>query len=279
MLTNTFCHIPGVSEKTEQKLWSAGITSWDTAWPEAGFKLPRRCRESWPSHIQESINHHANRNSAYFAANLPAKHQWRLYHDFQGSCAFVDIETTGLSWWTNTITTIAIYDGQTIRCYVNGDNLHDFPTDVMKYQVLVTYNGKQFDIPFIEHFFKIRLPQAHIDLRYPLHSLGIKGGLKGCERQLGMARPGLENVDGFLAVLLWREYQLRKNRKALETLLAYNIADTLALHSLMVHTHNAKLAPTPFADSYILPRPTFPESPFKADHDTVKSVERHMVRW
>ena len=123
------------------------------------------------------------------------------------------------------------------------------------------------------------MPQGSaIDLRYPLRSLGLNGGLKGCERQLGMARTGLENVDGFLAVLLWREYQLRKNRKALETLLAYNIADTLSLHSLMIHTHNVKLAPTPFSASYFLPQPSLPESPYKADFDTVKGISMGLAR-
>ena len=137
--------------------------------------------------------------------------------------------------------TAVLYDGRSIRHYVNGDNLDEFPTELKEYQLLVTYNGKTFDIPFIERFFSIRLPQAHIDLRYPLRSLGLKGGLKGCERQVGIARPGLEDVDGFVAVLLWNEYRNKKNVKALETLLAYNIRDALALHALMVHTHNEKV--------------------------------------
>src|SRR5947199_8147 len=83
--------------------------------------------------------------------------------------------------------------------------------------------------------------QAHIDLRYPLRSLGYTGGLKGCERQLGVARPGLEDVDGYLAVLLWDEYRRRKNERALETLLAYNAHDTVNLAALMVHAYNGKV--------------------------------------
>jgi hypothetical protein len=74
-------------------------------------------------------------------------------------------------------------------------------------KVIVTYNGKSFDIPFVESFFNIRLNHAQIDLRYVPYSLGFRGGLKGCEKQLGMDRGDLSDIDGFFAVLLWQEYQ------------------------------------------------------------------------
>ena len=271
MLTNTFCHIPGIGEKCERSLWSAGVSCWDSGLPPSGVKLlPRAIRESWPQHMRESASNHANRNLSHFAERLPTKQHWRLYGDFQDVCAFLDIETTGL--YGGEITTIALYNGRTIRYYVNGDNLNSFPRDIMDYRLLVTYNGKSFDIPFIERYFGIRLPQAHIDLRYPLRSLGLKGGLKGCERQLGIARPGMEGVDGYVAVLLWNEYRRRNNLKALETLLAYNIQDTLSLHALMVHAHNAKVKATPFSASHSLASPSLPEPPFKPDRETVERV-------
>jgi uncharacterized protein YprB with RNaseH-like and TPR domain len=51
------------------------------------------------------------------------------------------------------------------------------------------------------------------------NSLGFKGGLKGCERQLGLDRGDLKDIDGFFAVLLWGEYQRTGDQKALDTLL------------------------------------------------------------
>src|SRR5262245_18105822 len=51
MLTNTFCHLPGVGEKTERRLWSAGVTSWDLADQQAAIRLPRSVKESWARHI------------------------------------------------------------------------------------------------------------------------------------------------------------------------------------------------------------------------------------
>lgn len=245
MLRNTFCHIPRIGAKTERNLWAAGVMSWDCSLPAKGINLARATRESWHQHMQESLGNHASRNPRYFEENLPTNQHWRLYGDFQDSCAFVDIETTGLTAWDE-ITTAVLYDGRSIRCYVHGDNLGRFPADLQDYALLVTYNGKGFDLPFLERYSGVRLPQAHIDLRYPLWTLGLKGGLKGCERQAGLARPpGLENVDGLVAVLLWKEYRDRKSAKALETLLAYNVQDTLSLHALMVHAHNEKAKDDP----------------------------------
>lgn len=163
---------------------------------------------------------------------------WHQFPEFRDSVAYVDIETTGLSRQYNEITTIALYDGNQVYTYVNGKNLEDFKTDILKYKFLVTYNGKSFDAPFIETFFNIKLDHEHIDLRYPLRKLGYTGGLKAIEQRLGIDRGELKSVDGFFAVRLWHEYKRTKNERALETLLAYNCADVVNLEILMIHVVN-----------------------------------------
>ncbi len=275
MLANTFCHIPGIGEKTERRLWSSGITSWELMCTTSQLAGTPRLRPSWTRHAEESRHQHASRNLRYFAERLPSSQAWRLFKDAEDSCAFLDIETTGLVG--SEITTAALYDGESIRYYVNGDNLQQFADDLQDYRLLVTYNGKCFDLPCIEHYFGRRLNHAHIDLRYPLHSLGIRGGLKACEKQLGIRRPGLEDVDGFVAVLLWHEYRTTGSRKALETLLAYNILDAVNLHALMVRAYNKKLEQTPFADSYSLVSRPAPPIPFEPHADTVERVTRGML--
>lgn len=176
------------------------------------------------------------------------------------------------------ITTIALYDGRQVRHYVNGQNLEAFPDDVRDYRLLVTYNGRSFDVPFIERYFGVRLPHAHIDLRYVLARLGITGGLKRCEEQVGLARPGLEGVDGYAAVVLWHEYRDRHSERALETLLAYNVQDAVNLETLMVHAYNAHAARTPFADTHTLTARTPPALPFRPDPATVERVRRLCTR-
>jgi len=181
---------------------------------------------------------------------------------------FLDIETTGLNMWGFEITTIALYNGESISYYIKDQNLDDFLDEIKKYKCIVTYNGKSFDIPFIESHFGIKLNHAHIDLRYILASLGYTGGLKSCEVQLGIDRGDLKDVDGYFAVLLWLGYQENGNKKALETLLAYNIQDTVNLETLMVISCNLKIKQTPFYENQI-PEPVLPEIPFTADIEKV----------
>jgi len=221
----------------------------------------------------------ANRNPAYFSKLLPANQCWRLFTEFRDSTVYLDIETTGLDRYFNDITTIALYDSESIQTYVQGQNLEDFIEDIQKYRVIVSYNGKSFDIPFIEHFFNIKLGLAHIDLRYVLFSLGFRGGLKGCEQQLGIDRRDLKDIDGFFAVLLWDEYQRTGDQKALDTLLAYNIQDTVTLENLIVTAYNIKLKGTPFYETHLIEDPIFPVNPFIADLATVGKIKNSSQYW
>jgi uncharacterized protein YprB with RNaseH-like and TPR domain len=154
--------------------------------------------------------------------------------------------------------------------------LDAFIEDIHKYKIIVTYNGKCFDIPFIRRDLGFNLGHVHIDLRYVLKRLGYAGGLKGCEKQLGIYRGDLEGVDGYFAVLLWDEYVRNKNEKALETLLAYNIKDVVNLEKLLVLSYNMNLKETPFAESHRLPIPgnDFPLIPFKPDMNTIEKIKR-----
>jgi uncharacterized protein YprB with RNaseH-like and TPR domain len=277
MLRHTFCHLPGIAAQTEQRLWSSGLATWDDALSRlAAPRPPRRLRAE---DLHESARRHAGADARWFAERLPSAQAWRLFNDFRAHCAYLDIETTGLSD-SAVVTTVALYDGKSVRTYVRGDNLPQFARDVQAYRVLVTYNGKSFDLPILRRCLRCRLNQAHIDLRYVLAGLGLRGGLKGCERQVGIARPGLEEIDGLVAVLLWHDYQRRQDRRSLETLLAYNVQDTVNLETLMVHAHNTYLArlDAPFAATHRLPSPLLPASTFSADPTALARVLRERER-
>ena len=219
------------------------------------------------------MNQLATGNPKPFAEKIPAKQHWRFFPEFRESTAYLDIETTGLDSWNNEITTIALYDGKAIFTYVQGQNLDAFEEDIQRYRVIVTYNGKCFDVPFLESYFRMKIPQVHIDLRYLLRSLGYTGGLKGCEKKAGIDRKELDGMDGYFAVLLWKDYLETNNEKALETLLAYNIEDVVNLETLMFLAYNLKLKGTPFAQTHQLSYPPAPQIPFQANLETIERIK------
>jgi len=112
-----------------------------------------------------------------------------------------------------------------------------------------------------------------------LYSLGYSGGLKSCEKQLGINRSGdFADIDGYFAVLLWEEYKKNNNKKALETLLSYNIEDVLSLEKLMVISYNKKLRYIPLSVSNIEPS-SLPNNPFEVHSPTVRKVKKNLNTW
>ena len=259
-------HLPSIGAQTEKKLWESGIKTIDDFIKCPPKFIGAKNRKKIIDHIN-SIDNIEDPHNYY--DYLPSSEQWRIFRQFQRDTAYIDIETTGLSFYQNEITTIALYDGENIKHYVNGINLDEFTDDISQYKVIATYNGKTFDIPFIESFFKIDIPHCHLDLRYILKSLGYSGGLKSCEKQLGIGRgDDLDGVDGFMAVLIWNHYQRRQDKKALETLLAYNIEDVLNLEYLMITAYNKKIKNFPFKLEQ-LNIPSKKENPFEVDESIV----------
>ncbi|MEW6752498.1 MAG: ribonuclease H-like domain-containing protein [Candidatus Latescibacterota bacterium] len=273
MLTHTFCHVAGIGPALERRLWGAGVETWQAADLAAALPLPTSRGQALRTALQESAQELASGNARYFGDRLAARELWRLLPHFASRAAYLDIETTGLGGPGDIVTTAVLYDGRAIHSFVRGRNLDDLGPCVAQYELLVTYNGACFDLPFLRNCLGLPLTQAHIDLRYVLGSLGYRGGLKGCERQLGLGRGDLADVDGFFAVLLWREFQSSRDPRVLETLLAYNTLDVVHLERLAVLAYNRKLEATPFPE-LCLPLPPMPGNPFVAHSAVVERVKR-----
>lgn len=278
MLNYSFIHIPSIGPVTERKIWNNGIKTMDDFTKSAPGFFSTNKKNKILNFISLSKKHLDNQNPLFFYEHLPPNQHWRIFKNFQDKIAYLDIETNGVNFG-GIITTIALYDGKSLQYYVNGLNLHDFKKDIYKYDIIITYNGKTFDIPYIERYFDIGLPQTHLDLRHILHSLGFSGGLKACEKQWGIGRTGsLGSIDGFIAVLLWNGYQKTGNQKYLNTLLAYNIEDVLSLEYLMISAYNMKLGEVPFSvDKLDIPVP--PENPFKVDDGIISKIQGQFCRY
>jgi len=272
MLRNTFCHITGIGTKLERTLWSKGVLSWSDVMRIPLSQIAASGHYVLRYRVKESLDHLADRNARYFMDTLPNDQTWRLFGEFRDSAAYLDIETDGLQRSDNPITTIALYDGRSVTCYVRGKNLDDFRRDIQRYKLLVTYNGKSFDLPVIRRSLAVPMDQAHIDLRYVLMSLGYTGGLKGCERRFGIDRKELDGMDGFFAVLLWQDYGRTGNAQTLRTLLSYNVLDAANLEHLMVMAYNMKLKDTPFFEELRLELPSPFRNPFEPDLDTIARI-------
>ncbi|PIZ50971.1 exonuclease [Candidatus Woesearchaeota archaeon CG_4_10_14_0_2_um_filter_33_13] len=227
MLTNSFIHIPGINKQKEVELWQNDILTWQEF-------LQRQPKHSQV--LQESIQAKENKDHHFFLKRLPNNEHWRVYKEFK-TC-FLDIETTGLSRDRDDLTLIGLYDGQESKIFINGKNLNHFPEEIAKYQTIVTFNGKCFDVPFLKAKFPgLNLEKFHIDLRYVMKDLGYFGGLKKIERELGIQRDDdLQDVNGFEAVRLWYKYK-RGSEEALNLLVKYNLADIENLKTLADFTY------------------------------------------
>ena len=240
MLRQSFIHLPRVGKVTEGEIWGAGIGSWDEFL--CASELPSRIRGK-RRHLRSLVERSAERyelgDASYFDNVLPARERWRLYADFRERAAFVDIETTGLSPERGIITLIGVLDVDGYTAYVHGENLADFREAIERYELVVTFNGAAFDLPYIEHHFgSIFRHVAHIDLRFPLRRAGFSGGLKSIERQADVGRPTeLSALSGYDAVLLWRMWQ-QGSEGARDTLIRYNAEDVASLPALAEIAYN-----------------------------------------
>ena len=234
MLDTCFVHLPGVGPGFVAKLRAAGIATWDDALRKdlpCGMKRAETLREG----VAESRDRLASGDFRWFARILPPAEQWRLFPYCRNGAAYVDIETTGLSRDGDCITTIALYDGEQVKTYVRGRNLDAFADDILEYGLLVTWNGRGFDAPILRRSLCIPLDMPHLDLLPVFRKLDLRGGLKRVEKVLGIDRDGLDGVDGWMAVRLWRAFEGTGDERFLRTLLAYNVADVLSLEYLAAY--------------------------------------------
>lgn len=236
MIRSTFLHLPGIGPATEAALWQEGIRDWkDLAerLPSAGVRT--LSREAVARALAASERALAERDPEWFGRRLPDAEHWRLYPHFADRTAFLDIETTGLSPYAGIVTVVTVHGGGSTRSFVAGEDLEELPAYLRRFPILVTFNGRRFDVPFLEACFPALVaPPVHIDLRFVFYRLGIAGGLKRIEERLGVGdRSGVEGIHGLDAVRLWQEYR-RGNRASLDRLVRYNRADTVNLEPLLV---------------------------------------------
>ncbi|MFO8051819.1 MAG: ribonuclease H-like domain-containing protein [Thermoplasmatota archaeon] len=236
MLRRSFIFLPGVGERTEERIWSEGILDWDLFLERKKAGPLRGCRkEKCDTLLGRTRDRLLQRDLGYFSRLLRPADNWRLWDEFGEGAVFLDIETMGTRRF-HPITVVGAWDGRDYTALVRGKDLdHGSIRSLLDdATMLVTFNGRTFDIPMIESRYPGSVPDVpHLDLRFLGSRCGLRGGLKSVEISLGLARPDdVKGMSGEDAVRLWHLYDRDRNRNALKLLLRYNMEDTVNLETL-----------------------------------------------
>jgi len=234
LLRRSFAQIPGIGAATEQRLWQDGFDSWEKLL--AGLDtapIGSADREIVRIHLEESLSALQGGDVDFLRKSLGLREAWRAWEELRGSCLYLDIETDG-GQHGSSVTIVGLYDGADFVALVKERDLDELPERLAGCRMLVTFFGSGFDLPMLEKRFRgFSFPQVHLDLCPTLRRLGLKGGLKSIERQLGIARgEETDGLSGWDAVKLWNAYYHLGDEAALERLIAYNREDVVNLERL-----------------------------------------------
>jgi uncharacterized protein YprB with RNaseH-like and TPR domain/predicted nuclease with RNAse H fold len=227
LLSETFVHIGGIGPKTEQRLWLSGVRSWSDLRHDRLMHRPGVAPALERS--EEALN---EGDLDFFFSALPARERWRAFADFDKRFLAVDIETTGMSIYDQITVIGTEIDGE-YRTFIQGVNLEDAAELISQASGLISFNGALFDLPFIARAFPdVKLPAAHVDLRFLSRRVGLAGPLKTVERLAELQRDeDLGDISGYEATVLWSQFE-HGDDKALARLVHYNAADTCVLRPL-----------------------------------------------
>ena len=242
MIRRTFVLLPSVGSGTERSLWRKGIRHWDdflAAGSIGGFSRERKDRLD--AMLAEARGFLDGGHSGYFSRMLPSGEHWRLFREFEENVAYLDIETDGLRR-DSRVTVVGIHRNGRTRTLVRGLDLsaESLSSELEGSRLLVTFNGRSFDVPLLEYNFPFALPRIpHFDLRHGCARIGLRGGLKRIEKEIGIARPmEVEYVTGEEAAYLWKLWERRGKENALKLLRRYNEEDTRNLEPLARYAYH-----------------------------------------
>ena len=243
MLESSFIFLNGIGETTERRLWDDGIADWQQ-FLETSTALgigPSR-KALYDREVEQAWDDFQRAQWRRVAKRFKAAHHWRLFEAFRTRTVFLDIETNGYPAGVGEITMVGLYGNHTMTTLVRHQNLtlDNLEEELAKYDLIVTFFGSGFDLPYLRMSYpRLDLSHAHFDLCFAARRLGLRGGLKHIEAELGLARSaGVQGLDGWDAVNLWHAWQAGDER-AVETLREYNEADVRNLEPLAEYLYQA----------------------------------------
>ena len=231
ILDQSLCLLDGVSPEAEIRLRQYGVLSCSQLANEAERFFSQahaiRIRASFAELCKAASSNLAD----WFVNHLPPGHRVRALLQFLPDVTFYDIETDGVSA-TAEITCITALHGGRLRTFVRGRNLVDFLDTWAESSILVGFNSKRFDTPFVCKTFGLSCIPAQVDLMDEARHFGFRHGLKSIEKEIGFLRRNAQCADGIDAIRLWNEYSHTGANNALQRLIAYNHEDVRSLWHL-----------------------------------------------
>lgn len=232
MLRQSFVVLPGVGRTRERSLWAQGINDWNAfvGAPEVrGFSDESKYAADKLLAFSRQLV--LDNDALGLAQLLPEAEHWRLYHQFRDDACFLDIETGE----RGEVTVVGMAMGDHCFTLIRDQTLdkESFARLLSRAKIIVTFNGRTFDVPVLEKHFGMRIRQPHVDMRYVCAQLGYSGGLKEIEKKFGIARPDeLKVLRGPQAPALWRCYRATGDEHFLNLLVGYNREDCVNLQTL-----------------------------------------------
>ncbi len=241
MLESSFIFLNGIGETTEKRLWEEGVTHWDRfVQSDALPGISGHRKPLYDQQIEEIAEDFAVGNWRSVAKRFKSKEHWRFLKAFRTRTAFLDIETTGEPAGYGDITIVGLFANGTTTTLVKGDSLtrERLEDELAQYDLLVTFFGTGFDLPYLRATYpSLELDHAHFDLCFAARRLGLRGGLKQIEYELGFSREqDIQGLDGWDAVRLWHAWQAG-DEDAGAKLCHYNEADIRNLEPLAEHVY------------------------------------------
>ena len=234
MLASTFIHLPGIGAEKERALWRRGVRTWQDFYKLLGsVQRSLFCESDVPANdrdlgaaLEASFRALECGDADYFASRIPRREHYRIALSFPENTAFLDIETTGLSHYYDYTTVVGVSIGRLYRCYIRGDDIEIIREALGHSKCIVTFNGTIFDLKFLQKEYpNLHLPIAHVDLRFLAKRVGLSGGQKAVEREIGIQREDeIRSMTGESAPILWHRYRLG-DVAAAKNLISYNHAD------------------------------------------------------
>jgi uncharacterized protein YprB with RNaseH-like and TPR domain/predicted nuclease with RNAse H fold len=258
MLRATFKHLRGLLRESESRIWQRGIVRLED-YIQPTYQLDLFANGHGvepPPLVAETMQAIANKDVEFFANELEPEDWFRVVLEYPDDTIFLDLETTGLSKYYDIVTIVGWCLNSKYYVHVRGQDDGKLRQALRDASAIVTYNGTLFDIPFLQKDFPgIELPPIHVDLRFAGKRVGLTGGQKDIENQLGLVRSKIaQKVQGEIAPVLWANYT-RGDTKALKRLIAYNHADVGGLQFIFDEVAQRAMTRLGAPESLIRERP------------------------